>query len=83
LQTFHFLSYFEGIMVSGEEKLIKPDPKFYNLLLERYDVDASKSLFIDDNARNIEGAKDVGINTIHFQGAETLLNELKRYGVLV
>lgn len=61
---FKFLNDFDGIVVSGEEKLIKPDPKIYELLLSRYKLVANECLFIDDNAKNIEVAKKLGINAL-------------------
>jgi len=80
--NFEFLSWFEGIVVSGEEKTRKPYADFYHILLKRYDVDPARAVFIDDNIKNIKGANDVGINTIHFTSAEALERELKALGVL-
>lgn len=50
--------------MSGEEKVIKPDPKIYRILLERYNLTAENTLFIDDNSANIETAKQLGFQTI-------------------
>ncbi len=82
LSNFEFLHWFEGIVVSGEEKTRKPFPEFYNILLDRYKVDPSKSIFIDDVPRNLHGAEAVGINGIHFQSPTQLREELKRISVL-
>ncbi len=82
LQKFEFLSWFEGIVVSGEEKVCKPDERIYRILLERYKVDAAKSVFIDDNKRNVEAAVDVGMNGIHFERAGKLVAQLSLYGIL-
>lgn len=73
---FDFLKLFEGILVSGEEKLKKPDPKIYHMILERYNIVAERSVFIDDSARNIKGAQDCGIHAIHFKNPEQLNGEL-------
>ncbi|SDG66780.1 HAD family hydrolase [Chitinophaga filiformis] len=72
LLNYPFLQWFDGIVVSGREKIRKPDPAFYNLLLERYELDASASLFIDDNERNIRGAAACGIDGVHFTSAAQL-----------
>jgi len=65
----HF-QLFKGILVSGEEKLIKPNPEIYKLMLKRFDLDAENSLFIDDNIKNIEAAKELNFNCIHFHSPE-------------
>ena len=80
---YDFLNWFDGIVVSGEEKCRKPFPEFYNILLSRYQVDAQKAVFIDDNARNLEGAEKLGIQTIHFVGAEELRRALQEKGVAI
>ena len=61
-QRFDFLQWFEGIVVSGEERLIKPDPRIYQRLLQRYAVDPSKALYIDDSARNVAAAEALGMH---------------------
>ena len=69
---YNFLNQFDGIVVSGAEKTRKPFHEFYQILLTRYQVTASKALFIDDNIRNIEAALTLGIPSIHFQTPELL-----------
>jgi len=81
LETFEFLSYFEGILVSGEEKMKKPNAEIYERFAEKFNNEPTKSVFIDDSARNIIGAKGAGWNTIHFQNAEGLKKELIDMGV--
>ena len=81
-QHYDFLQLFEGIVVSGEERLIKPDPRIYHTLLKRYAVVPETAVFIDDNAHNVEAAQGVGLNAIHFQGAEMLGDRLREMGVL-
>ncbi len=71
-ERFEFLKIFENILVSGQEKLIKPDPRFFNLLVERFKVVPSESVFIDDVEKNILGAQRLGFNTIHFKSPEQL-----------
>lgn len=82
VQRFEFLNWFDGVVVSGAEKMRKPFPEFYQLLLDRYNLKAEEALFIDDNLRNVEAARDLGIASIHFQSPEQLEMALKQYSVL-
>ncbi len=82
LVRYNFLHWFDGRVVSGEEKMRKPFPEFYQLLLNRYNVKAEEALFIDDSLRNIKAAKELRINSIHFQSPEQLNLELKRLNIL-
>jgi len=81
LERYDFLQLFEGILVSGEEKLKKPDPKIYQLLLDRYDIEPTTSVFIDDSEKNIRGAQVLGINTVHFKHPKQAKRELEAYGI--
>lgn len=82
LDNFEFLHWFEGIVVSGVEKSRKPFPEFYQILFDRYKINPVQSLFIDDNFKNIEGARAVGLNTIHFESPQQLRKDLIRLGLL-
>jgi len=82
LDNFEFLHWFEGIVVSGTEKTRKPFADFYHIMFNRYNIDPARAVFIDDNAKNIKGANEVGMNTIHFKSAGELEKELKELGVL-
>ena len=82
LVRYNFLHWFDGRVVSGEEKMRKPFPEFYQLLLNRYQVDPSRALFIDDNERNARASQSVGLTPIHFRSAEQLRAELQQYSVL-
>ncbi len=82
LERYAFLNWFDGIVMSGAEKMRKPSPAFYQLLLDRYDVKANEALFIDDNYRNILAAEKMGIKSIHFTSSEALEAELKSLEVL-
>lgn len=64
---YRFLDDFEGIVVSGEEKMIKPDKRIYYTLLERYHLKADTCIFIDDNEANLETARKIGIHAIHWR----------------
>lgn len=79
LDNFDFLHWFEGIVVSGVEKCRKPLPEFFHILFNRYKINPSEALFIDDNLLNIEGAKKLGLNTIAFRDPEQLAEELQRW----
>ena len=76
-----FLDEFEGILVSGQEKLVKPDPAIYRLLCERYSVTPSRCVFIDDSLHNVEGARGIGMHALHFRSTDRLLRDLDALGV--
>lgn len=80
-ERFDFLSYFDGIVVSGVEKDRKPFPSFYQLILDRYAIDPKNAVFIDDRYSNIEGAEEVGILGIHYTGPVQLEEALRAKGV--
>jgi 2-haloacid dehalogenase len=82
LDNFDFLHWFEGIVVSGVEKTRKPFPEFYKILFDRYNVDAGRAIFIDDNIKNIEGARQAGLPAIHFINPAELREELIQRGIL-
>ncbi|MEL6194951.1 MAG: HAD-IA family hydrolase, partial [Bacteroidota bacterium] len=67
---------FEGIVVSGAEKMAKPDKEIFEVILRRYGIEASKALFIDDSQANIETAKGMGFHTIHLTSDKNLPEEL-------
>ncbi|MBV6880824.1 HAD family phosphatase [Epilithonimonas ginsengisoli] len=82
LENYDFFKIFEGkIVVSGTEKLIKPDKEIFEVLLSRYDLKAEESVFIDDNAKNIATAKSLGFITIHIKPETDLGEELKNLGI--
>ena len=72
MKRYDFFHDLDGIVVSGEEKLAKPDRRLYEILLERYSLQPGESLFIDDNAANIETARELGFQVIHFTGEMNL-----------
>jgi 2-haloacid dehalogenase len=82
LVRYNFLHWFDGRVVSGEEKMRKPFPEFYQLLLNRYNVKAEEALFIDDNLRNVKAAEKLGIISFQFTDATSLLKNLKSYQLL-
>ncbi len=82
MERYDFFNHLKGIVVSGEEKLIKPDPKLYYILLDRFNLNPEETLFIDDNAHNIDTAKLLGFETIHFTPDVNLENVLSEMGML-
>lgn len=81
-ERFDFFKHFAGIVVSGEEKLVKPDHKIYEVLLQRFNIKAIESLFIDDNLANVEAARELGIHAVQFLDPQLLREELKRFNIL-
>jgi 2-haloacid dehalogenase len=78
---YPFLAGFDGIIVSGDEKLLKPDRAIYELLLDRYALKAEDCIFIDDSQANVEGARAVGMHAIHFVEPMDLAAELRKHGI--
>lgn len=82
LANYDFFELFEEkIVVSGEEKLIKPNPEIWKVLLERYNIKAEESVFIDDNAKNVEMADSLGFITVHVKDDTDLEKELQKIGL--
>ena len=81
LERFEFFKLFDGVVVSGEEKMKKPSAAFYKIIIDRYHLDPSKTIFIDDSIRNIKGAEAVDITGIHFQNPPQLKEALQQIGV--
>lgn len=82
-KRFEFLQWFDGIVVSGDEKTRKPFNEIYNITLKRFNITPKKSVFIDDNLRNIEAANALGIHGIHFKNPEMLIQQLKTYQITI
>ena len=82
-ERFPFLAGFDGVIVSGDERLLKPDPAIYRLLLTRYGLAAEDCLFIDDSLANVEGARSVGMQAVHYREPMDLAAELRRHGLPV
>ncbi len=81
-KRFPFLSLFRDTVVSGDERLLKPDPAIYNLLLTRNNLAAADCLFIDDSAANVRGAEAAGMQAHHFTSPESLRQALTARGVI-
>lgn len=81
-RLFPFLDEFEGVVVSGHERLMKPDAAIYRRLCQRYGVHPQGAVFIDDSLPNVEGARGVGMAALHFTTPARLLDELAALGVV-
>jgi 2-haloacid dehalogenase len=79
---FAFLAWFDGILVSGEEKLKKPDPRIFRLAVQRFGLDPSRTLYVDDAEKNIAAAARLGFKTHRFVEAEALRRRLIVCGLL-
>lgn len=79
---FRWLDWFDGLVISGAEGVIKPDPRIYRLLVDRYGLRPEWTVFIDDRPENVAGADAVGIVGIEFRSIDTLRQDLRSVGVL-
>ena len=82
LQRYEFLHWFDGRIVSGEEKTRKPFIEIYQRLISRFNIDPATAIYTDDNTRNLKPAADLGIHTIHFQSPLQFRKELEQLRVL-
>ena len=75
---YKFLQKFEGIVVSGEEQMIKPEKGIYLTLIERYNLVPEETFFMDDNIQNVETALSRGINAVQFTGTDKNLGQIAK-----
>ena len=78
----HLFDRFRDIVVSGDERLTKPDPAIYRLALDRFGLEARDAVFIDDRLDNIDAARAIGMTGLHFVDAQTLRGQLGELGLL-
>ena len=81
LKRFEFLKWFKGVMLSGEVKLLKPDPRIFKFFLETFAIDPALTVYIDDREANVEAAITSGMHGIVFRDAATLRAELTGLGL--
>lgn len=81
IDALDFLEYMDGGILSYQDKLIKPDPKIYELLLDRFGLQAEECVFMDDTEKNLLQAEQAGIHTILFRDREQAVIELEKLGV--
>ena len=82
LRRFEFLQWFQGILLSGKVRLIKPDPRIFRLFSETFAVDPANVVYIDDVRRNAEAATALGMHGIIFTDPPALRGELVKLGLL-
>jgi 2-haloacid dehalogenase len=82
VESYDFLGWFETIVVSGQERLVKPDARIYHLLIERSGLDPTTLIYIDDNPANAAAATALGMHGVHFTSPSALRRELTSLGVL-
>ena len=76
---YPFLKLFDGLIISGKEKIVKPDKEIYLLAIKRFNLKAKETVFIDDRIENIIAAKKIGFKTIHLINPELIENEIKKF----
>ncbi len=76
LERYDFLHWFDGRLVSGEEKTRKPFMDIYEKLISRFNINPTEAVYIDDNMRNLHPARELGMHIIHFKSPEQLKEEL-------
>jgi len=82
LKRFEFLQWFDGRLVSGEEKMRKPFIEIYELLLKRFNINPATAVYIDDNERNLKTPSELGMHAILFKSPSQLEEELKKLSIL-
>jgi 2-haloacid dehalogenase len=81
-ERFEFLSWFDGVVVSGEERMAKPEPGIFQLLLDRFGLAPSATVFVDDAPGNVAAARRLGVDAVQFQGPDRLRQDLRMRGLL-
>lgn len=82
LELFPFFKFFDGVVVSGQEKMRKPFPEIYKLTVDKFAINPEKAIFIDDNEENVIAAMALKINGIHYKSPQQLLCELQAYKLI-
>ena len=80
LERFEFLQWFDGYVISGFEGIVKPDPKIFELLVERFDLEPARTVFVDDRPENVEAAVAFGLHGVLFESPAQLRRTLVRFG---
>ena len=81
-ERFAFLNWFEDIVVSGEVKLAKPDPRIFEVAIERCGLTPASTLFVDDMRPNVEAARELGLHALHFEHPRKLRADLEALSLL-
>ena len=80
---YEVFSLLDGMVVSGEEHIVKPDEAIFKRLLDRYGLNAAECIFVDDLQRNVDGAIQAGLQGLLFRGAESLRKDFTRLGICI
>ena len=81
-ERFPFLGWFDGTVVSGFEGVAKPDPAIFELLLDRFELEPSETMMVDDSPANVRAARSAGIQAIEFESPDRLRRRLEDAGLL-
>ena len=81
-ERFEFLEWFDGVLVSGEERMIKPDPAIFRLLLDRFGLDPGAAFYVDDSPANVAAADRLGFDAVRFTSPAQLRRDLEARGLL-
>jgi 2-haloacid dehalogenase len=76
-ERFEFLAWFDGVLVSGEERIVKPDPAIFRLLLDRFGLDPETTFYVDDSPANVAAAGRLGFDAVPFTDPEQLRRDLE------
>lgn len=79
LRQRDYFSLFDGIVISAEEKLIKPDTDLFKVVLDRYALDPALTVFIDDSLPNIKAAESLGLHGVHFKRSAKCYSKIRKY----
>jgi 2-haloacid dehalogenase len=81
-RRFDFLQWFRGVLLSGEARLLKPDPRFFKLFFQTFSIDPTQAIYIDDLQPNVETATNLGMHGILFTTPQALRKELETLGFI-
>jgi 2-haloacid dehalogenase len=81
-ERYEFLDWFDGVVVSGEERMIKPDPALFRLFLDRFGLDPEATVFVDDSEANVAAARQLGLDAVSFTDPTQLRHDLIARGLL-
>jgi 2-haloacid dehalogenase len=82
VKRFPFMSWFDGTVVSSFERVVKPEPEIFERLLERFNLAPEETLFVDDSQRNVDAARELGIQAVVFESPAALERLLTEAGLL-
>lgn len=82
LDRFDFFDLFDGRLISGDVKMMKPDPRIFRLLFERFDIEPAATVYVDDVLNNVVAARKLGLHGIHFESAAGFRQQLKALKIL-